>query len=47
MLTALAGVVHNRQSADGHEHERDEDNYQGGFHLQQLIPSIQPEGHLP
>jgi len=26
MLAALAGVVHNRQRADGHKHNRDEDN---------------------
>ena len=26
MLAALAGVVHNRQRADGHKHKRDEDN---------------------
>jgi hypothetical protein len=27
MLAALAGVVHDRQRADGHEHNRDEGNY--------------------
>jgi hypothetical protein len=26
MLAALAGVVHNCQRADSHEHNRDEDN---------------------
>jgi len=26
MLAALAGVVHDRQRADGDEHNRDEDN---------------------
>jgi hypothetical protein len=26
MLAALAGVVHDRQRADGDEHSRDEDN---------------------
>jgi len=26
MLAALAGVVYNRQRADGDEHNRDEDN---------------------
>jgi hypothetical protein len=26
MLAALAGVIHDRQRADGHEHNRDEDN---------------------
>jgi hypothetical protein len=26
MLAALAGVVHNRQRADGYKHNRDEDN---------------------
>jgi hypothetical protein len=32
MLAALAGVVHDRQRADGREHNRDEDNYKGGLH---------------
>jgi hypothetical protein len=26
MLTAFAGVVHERQGADGEQHNRDEDN---------------------
>jgi len=26
MLAGLAGVVHDRQRADSHEHNRDEDN---------------------
>jgi hypothetical protein len=32
MLAALAGVVHDRQRADGDEHNRDEDNDQGALH---------------
>ena len=32
MLAALAGVVHNRQRADGRKHNRDEDNDQGALH---------------
>jgi len=27
MLAALAGVIHNRQRADGRKHNRDEGNY--------------------
>jgi hypothetical protein len=27
MLAALAGFIHDRQRADGHEHNRDEGNY--------------------
>ena len=32
MLAGLAGVVHDRQRADGDEHNRDEDNDQGALH---------------
>ena len=32
MLAALADVVHDRQRADSHEHNRDEDNDYGAFH---------------
>ena len=32
MLAALAGVVHDRQRADGDAHNRDEDNDQGALH---------------
>ena len=32
MLAALAGVVYNRQRADGDEHNRDEDNDLGALH---------------
>ena len=38
MLAALAGVIHDRQRANGHEHDRDEDNYQGGFHCDLAVP---------
>jgi hypothetical protein len=32
MLAALAGVVHDRQGADGEQHNDGEDNCQGGLH---------------
>ena len=32
MLAGLAGVVHDRQRADGDEHNRDEDNDEGALH---------------
>jgi hypothetical protein len=32
MLAALAGVVHDRQRANGSKHEGDGDNKQWGFH---------------
>ncbi len=32
MLAALAGLVHDRQCADGDEHNRDDGNYQWGLH---------------
>jgi hypothetical protein len=31
-MAALAGVVHNRQGAAGDDHNRGEDNQQGGLH---------------
>ena len=53
MLAALAGVVHNRQRADGHKHNRDEDNKAAPLVLRQtravgsgafplVIPRIYP-----
>jgi hypothetical protein len=32
MLAALAGVIHDCQRADDHEHNRDDGNYQWGLH---------------
>ena len=32
VITALAGVVHDRQGASGHDHDGGEDNQQGSLH---------------
>ena len=37
MLAALAGVVHDRQRAYGHERDRNEGNYKGGLHFDLAI----------
>ena len=38
MLAGLAGVVHDRQRADSHEHNRDEDNDYGALHMMTSRP---------
>jgi hypothetical protein len=43
MLATLAGVVHDYQRADSHEHKRDEDNEKGTLHGD-LAP---PAAHRP
>jgi hypothetical protein len=32
-MVALAGIVHDREAAADHEHDRAEDNQQGGLHV--------------
>jgi hypothetical protein len=32
-MVALAGIVHDREAAAGHEHNRAEDNQQGSLHV--------------
>jgi hypothetical protein len=36
VMAALAGIVHDREAAAGHEHNRAEDNQQGGLHVDDL-----------
>ena len=36
VMVALAGIVHDREAAAGHEHNRAEDNQQGGVHVDDL-----------
>jgi hypothetical protein len=36
VMVALAGIVHNREAAAGHEHNRAEDYQQGGLHVDDL-----------
>ena len=49
MLTALAGVVHERQSAADNDNNRHEDNYHGGFHCEPPAESYQslPAAEVP
>jgi hypothetical protein len=35
-MVALAGIVHDREAAAGHEHNRAEDNQQGSLHVDDL-----------
>jgi hypothetical protein len=35
-MVALAGIVHDREAAAGHEHNGAEDNQQGSLHLDDL-----------
>jgi hypothetical protein len=36
VMVALAGIVHDREAAAGHEHNRAEDNQQGSLHVDDL-----------
>jgi hypothetical protein len=36
VMVALAGIVHDREAAAGHEHNRAEDDQQGGLHVDDL-----------
>jgi hypothetical protein len=36
VMVVLAGIVHDREGAAGHEHNRAEDNQQGGLHVDDL-----------
>jgi len=36
VMVALAGIVHDREAAAGHEHNRAEDNQQGSLHVDHL-----------
>lgn len=45
MLPALAGVVHDRQSAADYEHHYREDDQQGGFHCD--LATAGPKAYQP
>jgi hypothetical protein len=42
VLPTLAGVVHDRQRADSHEHNRDEENDQEALHIDLTRPADHP-----
>jgi hypothetical protein len=46
-MVALASIVHDREAAADHEHDRAEDNQQGGLHVDDLRCRAAPQAYWP
>jgi hypothetical protein len=46
-MVALASIVHDREAAADHEHDRAEDNQQGGLHVGTTSGAAAPQAYWP